>query len=239
MKSIKINNWSKHQSYKDRKPPWIRFHRSILDDYKYQTMSAEARALLPMLWLLACENKDPKSGLIELEIKEIAFRLRQSIENIEYCLRELQVSDFIECIESVTNPLQESNQTVTPETETETETETEKDLCNLPKSQIPSCPHFEIIKLWGEVLPDKPQPRVWSDARKKHLSARWKDGFKLNKLTESKDYETKEQGLDWWRNFFEFIRSSDFLMNGFNNFDLPWLIQLENFNKIREGKYHK
>lgn len=118
---ITIKNWSKYQSYKDRKPPWIRFHRSILDDYKFQSMSAEARAMLPMIWLLACENEDPKAGIIELEIREIAFRLRQSIENIEHCLFELQVSDFITCIESVTNPLQERNENVTTETETETD----------------------------------------------------------------------------------------------------------------------
>ena len=120
---IKIKGWEKYQSYKDRRPPWIRFHRTILDDYQFQSMSAEARAMLPMFWLLACEYKDPKAGIIDSEIREIAFRLRQSVENIEHCIFELQLSDFIECIESVTKPLQECNETVTTETETETETE--------------------------------------------------------------------------------------------------------------------
>jgi hypothetical protein len=86
-------------------------------------MSADSRALLPMLWLLACEDKDPKSGLIQLEIEEISFRIRQQEKVINKCLIELQGADFIECIESVTKPLRECNETVPPETETETETE--------------------------------------------------------------------------------------------------------------------
>jgi hypothetical protein len=236
MKAIKIINWSKHQSYKDRRPPWIRFHRSILDDYKYQTMSAEARALLPMLWLLACENQDPRSGLIELEIKEIAFRLRQSIENIEYCLRELQVSDFIECIESVTKPLQKGNQNVTPETETEAETETEYS-CSSNKSKLPNCPHKEILKLWSEIMPDKPQPITWDGERPKALAARWKSGFVKN-IDGNASYTDLESGLKWWRDFFEWQRHSHWLINEFKGFDIGWLVKLENFNKVRQGNYH-
>jgi len=118
---IKIKNWSKYQSYKDRRPPWIRFHRTMLDDYAYQKMSADSRALLPMLWLLACEDEDPRSGLIQLEIEEISFRLRQPEKIINKCINELQSVDFIECIESVTKPLRECNEIVSTEAETEAE----------------------------------------------------------------------------------------------------------------------
>ena len=122
---IRIKNWGKYQSYKDRKPPWIRFHRSILDDYKFQKMSAEARAMLPMFWLLACEHENPKSGLVTISLQEITFRLRQQEKTVTEIIQELQDADFIECIETVTESLQDSNENVTPETETETETETE------------------------------------------------------------------------------------------------------------------
>lgn len=123
---IKIKNWSTYQSYKDRKPPWIRFHRSMLDNYSFQSMTSDSRAMLPMLWLLACEHKDPTSGLIQEEVKVLSFRLRLDKKTIAKCLSELQDADFIECIESVTKPLQDSNEVVTPETEAETEAETEK-----------------------------------------------------------------------------------------------------------------
>ena len=95
---IQIKNWGRFQSYKDRKPPWIRFHRAILDNYQFQKMSADARALLPMLWLLACEDDDPKSGLIKAPMDEISFRLRQNEDHIELVLAEIQDSDFIERI---------------------------------------------------------------------------------------------------------------------------------------------
>ena len=133
---ITINNWSKFQSYKDRKPPWIRFHRSMLDNYDYQMMSAESRALLPMLWLLACEDEDPTSGEINLEVKVIAYRLRRDEKVIKKSVAELETSGFIACADSVTKPLRIRNETVTgfrknvpteTETETETEAETETD----------------------------------------------------------------------------------------------------------------
>jgi hypothetical protein len=120
---IRVKNWSKYQSYKDRRPPWIRFHRTILDDFTFQSMSAEARAFLPMLWLLACEHEDPVSGLIPYSYEEIEFRLRMRNGTVTKLVQELQTADFITCIESVTKPLQNRNETVPPETETETETE--------------------------------------------------------------------------------------------------------------------
>ena len=123
---IKANNWPSYQSYKDRKPPWIRLHKSLIDDYEYQLMSADARALLPMLWLMASEDSDPKSGLVTDSIQKIAFRLRISEEVVTRSLHEIIDAGFFvidqACNETVTKPLRDRSQTVTPETETETET---------------------------------------------------------------------------------------------------------------------
>ena len=129
---LKIKNWFSFQSYKDRKPPWIRFHKSMLDNFEYHALTAEARALLPMLWLLASEDDDPVSGLIRFSYEKIAFRLRMQKAVLEKAIKELLENNFIEtvgnpqCNESVTNPYSICTQTVTPETEIETETETEK-----------------------------------------------------------------------------------------------------------------
>ncbi|CAB4139747.1 hypothetical protein UFOVP353_15 [uncultured Caudovirales phage] len=138
---LKIKNWSSHQSYKDRTPPWIRLHRSLLDDFEFHSMSANARALLPMLWLLASEDKDPVSGSLRIGYERIAFRLRMDIKTVADGINEilsvtgddgeakflelLQPIENKECNETVTNPYPIRNQTVAPETETETETETE------------------------------------------------------------------------------------------------------------------
>ena len=130
---MKVANWSKYQSYKDRRPPWIRFHRTMLDNYEFQMMSADARALLPMLWLLACEDEDPSSGNIPLEVEAISFRLRIDKSTLVKCLDELESAGFIDCDQSVTKPLRNRNETVP--TETETETETEKPLARASKQK--------------------------------------------------------------------------------------------------------
>jgi hypothetical protein len=151
---IKIKNWQRFQSYKDRKPPWIRLQRTLLDNYSFHRMSANARALLPMLWLLASENSDPKSGQIDLTFDEIAFRLRQNINDLKKAVNEMAHADFVElnheCNESVTKPYSNRIQTVTPETETETETETDISLCrkkNLRHTPLNSSFDFFLASL--------------------------------------------------------------------------------------------
>jgi len=157
---FRVRNWSSYQSYKDRRPPWIRLHRSLIDNAEFQRMSADARALLPMFWLLACEDTDPVSGMIRMSYEDIAWRLRLPPEKVKSAISEMQDADFIECIESVTEPLQDRISTVTPETETETETE-KKDGAKAPsytedfneiwstyprRSPNPKKPAFEAYK---------------------------------------------------------------------------------------------
>jgi hypothetical protein len=76
---FKINNWSSFQSYKDRNPPWIRFHKKFIDDLRFQRMSADARALLPMLWLMASEDEDPVSGMLRIGYEEITSEDRDRV----------------------------------------------------------------------------------------------------------------------------------------------------------------
>jgi len=96
-------------------------------------------------------------------------------------------------------------------------------------TDVDRCPQSEIISIWGEVLPELRQPRVWDAQRAKDLSARWK----------SKD--VKANSVDYWRGLFEYIRSSDFLMGRVTNFSasLDWVVKASNYNKIIEGKYHE
>jgi hypothetical protein len=107
----------------------VRLHKTLLDNYEFQKMGSEARALLPMLWLLASEDADPISGNVPYSVPKISFRLRLSLEVVEQALTEIWQAGFIECdgqcYESVPASLRNCYETVTPETETETETETE------------------------------------------------------------------------------------------------------------------
>jgi len=92
---FKIKNWSSFQSYKDRQPPWIRLHKNLLDDYIFQRMGAEARAMLPMLWLMASEDKDPVSGMIRFGYDGVSFRLRLPEKTVRAAIAEIIAAGFI------------------------------------------------------------------------------------------------------------------------------------------------
>lgn len=98
-------------------------------------------------------------------------------------------------------------------------------------SDIPDCPHKEIIDCYKNILPEAIHPRTWDGGRMTAIKSRWR---------ESKN----RQSIDWWRRFFEYIRQSDFLMGralALNRqpfeIRLDWIVKKENFNKIIDGVY--
>lgn len=94
-------------------------------------------------------------------------------------------------------------------------------------------PYAAIVDLYHELLPELPKVEKLTTKRKGYISARWKSG----------DIAT----LDDWRDYFEFIRLSPFLMgkvdpaNGRKRFiaNLEWITNETNFAKIWERKYHE
>jgi hypothetical protein len=98
----------------------------------------------------------------------------------------------------------------------------------IKSNQKPSCPHQEIIALYHEILPMCPQVRDWTPARAALLRTRWNE-------------EKKRQNPDYWKRFFEYVSTCDFLVGKSGNrpflADLPWMLKAENFAKIREGRY--
>lgn len=108
----------------------------------------------------------------------------------------------------------------------------------------PECPHLEVLALWAEVLPALPQhkPSLWKNARAAHLRARWRD-----QAIECK-WAAKDDGLRWFRRFFEYVGQSPFLTGQGKSSDparppfqieLEWLVEAGNFVKVIEGKYHR
>jgi len=108
------------------------------------------------------------------------------------------------------------------------------DLSAVPAHLIPkraACPHTEIISAYHKILPELRQVRQWNEARKKFLARRW---------AEDEDRQT----VDWWREFFGYVRKSRFLMGNVSGHDgrtfqadLEWLVRPTNFVKVIEGKY--
>lgn len=70
---MKVKNWSRFQHYRNRKPPWIKLHRTLLDDFDFVALPLASKALAPLLWLIASETSD---GSLPDEAHILAFRLR-------------------------------------------------------------------------------------------------------------------------------------------------------------------
>lgn len=95
------------------------------------------------------------------------------------------------------------------------------------------CPHEDIIAAYHEILPELDRVRAWHEQRQRWLRSRWRE-------------DPERQSLDWWRNFFGYVRESDFLMGraapdrhtgrAFMA-DLEWLVRPTNFAKVLEGRY--
>lgn len=139
---FRIKNWDSFQSYKDRNPPWIRFHKKLLDNFQFQRMSAEARALLPMLWLMASEDYDPVSGMLRIGYGEIAFRLRQDEKIVKSAIDEILRAGFIERVDDENLPLfnekTDSYINVTKELRNRhPESESESEIDKIPLTPLP------------------------------------------------------------------------------------------------------
>jgi hypothetical protein len=116
---MKIKNWKKFQHFKDRKPPWIKLYRDILDDVDINMISDRCFRVIIMLWLIASEDPSREGNLPAL--RKLAFRLRMSEATLVEIIKGL--TEFIEFddIDLISTRYQHD----TPETETETEIETE------------------------------------------------------------------------------------------------------------------
>ena len=95
-------NWESFQHYKDRSPTWIKLHKHLLDDMAFQRLPVGARALAPMLWLLASESVQ---GVFNGSTEELSFRLRQNEKEISVALEALIKSGFFILYQDASSPL--------------------------------------------------------------------------------------------------------------------------------------
>ena len=119
----RIRNWTTFQHYKHRSPPWIKFHRTLLDDEKFHRFPDRASKLLVLAWLLASEAE----GALPAS-HEIAWRLRLASTEVLEDMKTLVALGFVEpasgvlaeCVQDASDLLYQSR------VETEAETEKEK-----------------------------------------------------------------------------------------------------------------
>ena len=238
-KKMKIKNWGKFQHFKDRRPPWVKLYRDLLDDMEWHELDPLSSKVLVTLWLLASEDDDQEGKLPN--IKTLSWRLRLPQAQVLECMNKL--SHWLE--HDDINVISSGYQHDLPETETETETKRETESICPPDggpAQLPECEHQKVRDLYHQHLPTLRRVEVWNDTRKGYLKQRWREvAVDLAKT----DTVTSEVMLNWWADFFQHIGKSKFLTGKVNSrdgrafvADLEWIIKPTNFAKIIEGKYH-
>ena len=195
---MQIRNWKKFQHFKDRKPPWVKLYRDILDDLDWHELDATASKVLIMCWLIASED----DGRLP-PVKTLAFRLRMSEKQTNDCLNKL--SHWLE--QDDISVISDRYQSDSLETERETEKETEVEKKRGTKGSRLST-DFELPDSWTEFCqterPDLNPQKVF-------------DSFK--------DYWVAKAGaagvkLDWtatWRNW---VRNQNIAKPLFNKADV-------------------
>ena len=115
--------WKSFQHYKERRPPWIKLHRPLLDNADFQRLPVASRALAPMLWLIAAEYEN---GTITATPEDIAWRLRMSVGEFEGAIKPLLDKGFFTSDSDDSGALAGCEQETHPETETQVQEEEEK-----------------------------------------------------------------------------------------------------------------
>ena len=86
-RQLKVKNWKKFQHFKDRRPPWIKLYRDLIDDKDWHSLDARVCKTLVLIWLIASEDVDMEGKLPCLD--KLAFRLRMPESELAKVIREL------------------------------------------------------------------------------------------------------------------------------------------------------
>jgi hypothetical protein len=204
---MKIKNWSKFQHFKDRKPPWVKLYRELLDDIEWHTLDPKAAKVLTMLWLIASEFDGDLP-----DNKTLAFRLRLSETETKTAVSKL--SHWL--IQDDTNLISERYQSDSLETETETETEKERETeIEVSKPTSAKSQSTRLNPDWE--LPD--DWAIWAKQNRPELN--------LNEIADGfKDYWIAQPGAkgrkaDWFATWRNWIRTQK-QTNKDKVYESPW-----------------
>lgn len=192
---MRIKNWNKFQHFKDRKPPWVKLYRDLLDDIDWHELDAQASKVLVMLWLIASEE----DGNIP-STKTLAFRLRMTEKQTNDCLNKL--SHWLE--QDDINVISSRYQSDSLETETETKTE--------KKATVVATPDGVSQSVWDDF-------KTLRKAKKAPITQRAVDGIiaEANKAGWSLEQALTECCVRGWQAFkAEWVADKPKLINRFD-----------------------
>lgn len=193
----RIKNWEKFQHFKDRRPPWVKLYRDVLDDMEWHELDPGAAKILVMLWLIASEDdgKLPDS-------KKLAFRLRTSerdvieaISKLSHWVEQVDITcDITACDEAISERYQDDRLEKRRE-----ERETEEEADAKPKPAASKRPRKTTLPMDFGV---SDRVRAWA-AEKGHSNLEGHlESFKGK--AKAKGYEY----VDWDSAFMEAIREN-------------------------------
>jgi hypothetical protein len=176
---IKPKNWRRFQHYKGRRPPWIKLHRDLLDDYEFACLPVASKALAPFLWLLAAEEE---GGEIHGPASRIAFRVRLTEKEFISALVPLIEHGFFD---DASNTLATCKQLATPDTDTDTETDTETDITppTPPKAKKAKAAIPDWFAQFRDLYPERAGDQGWQRALKA-ANARMAEGHTPDEFIE-------------------------------------------------------
>ena len=194
--AYKIKDWDKFQHFKDRKPPWVKLYRDILDDPDWHELDGDSAKALVAIWLIASED-ETKTGTLP-ETRKLAFRLRVTESKVLQILNKL--SNFL--YQDDINMISERYQHDTPETETETETDaetyTEADKKQAKKIDNVTLPDWMPLDAWDGFC--KMRGKTFTP-HAKQLAIKTLDGFRNAGFNPR---EVLEQSImNGWKGLFE------------------------------------
>jgi hypothetical protein len=190
--AYKIKDWDKFQHFKDRKPPWVKLYRDILDDPDWHELDGDSAKALVAIWLIASED-ETKTGTLP-ETRKLAFRLRVTESKVLQILNKL--SNFL--YQDDINMISERYQHDTPETETEAETYTEADKKQTKKIDSVTLPDWMPLDAWDGFC--KMRGKTFTP-HAKQLAIKTLDGFRNAGFNPR---EVLEQSImNGWKGLFE------------------------------------
>lgn len=224
----KISNWGDYQHYKDRCPPWIKLHHSLITSEVW-VMGDDASRSLAVACMLLASRDNANDGSFNGDPEYIKrFAYLNSKPDFNHLIKH----GFIEVLHNASKVIAECD------TEKSRE-ETEQSRADM------QCPVEKIVDAYHRLMPANPKCKVINTARRGAIKSRWNEAAKLTCTPFG--YSSSADGIAAWEVFFETCANSKFLTGqaapqaGKPPFiaDIDFLMAPSSFAKCLENKYHR
>lgn len=104
---IRVRNWREFQHYKERSPPWIKVHNSLIENYEFGGLTDVQKCHLILIWLLASRTDNKLHDDPEWVRKRIGASNKvdlQALVNAGFLERYGDESEVLaECVQDASN----------------------------------------------------------------------------------------------------------------------------------------